>query len=78
MGFAMFMAGMWGRLLRVGAGLGLMAVGIGVVGGTGGIVLAAVGLVPLWAGVGNVCVLAPLLGLPFSGYALLSRGAHGH
>lgn len=78
MGFAFFMAGLPGRLLRVIAGLALVVVGLGALGGIGGTVLAVVGLVPLLAGAANVCLLAPLLGLPFSGQAVLARGAHGH
>jgi hypothetical protein len=36
-------------------------------------VLAAIGLVPLFAGLFNVCLIAPLLGVPFSGRAVLHR-----
>ena len=39
---------------------------------TGGWILAAVGLLPLLAGVLNICVLAPLLKAPFSGKAALA------
>ena len=67
MGFACFMARPVGRLLRIVAGLVLIAVGIAVVGGTLGIGLAAVGAVPILAGVFNVCLLSPLIGAPFAG-----------
>jgi hypothetical protein len=49
MGFAQFMSSGLGRGLRIVAGIILIAVGLAVVGGTGGIVLAVVGLVPLLA-----------------------------
>ena len=42
-------------------------VGLAVVGGTSGIVLAVVGLVPLLAGVLDVCLFAPLFGAPLKG-----------
>lgn len=50
-----------GRAGRVVAGLALIGVGA-VIGGTGGLVLALVGLVPLAAGVAGICLVAPLLG----------------
>ncbi len=65
MGFARFMSSTTGRLLRIVAGIVLIIVGLAVVHGTGGIILAIVGLVPLVAGIANVCVFAPLFGGPF-------------
>jgi hypothetical protein len=67
MGFAQFMASGLGRGLRIVAGIILIAVGLAAVGGTGGIVLAVVGLVPLAAGVLDVCLVAPLFGAPLKG-----------
>lgn len=67
MGFAQFMSSGLGRGSRIVAGIILMAVGLAVVGGTGGIVLAGVGLVPLLAGVFDVCLFAPLFGAPLRG-----------
>jgi hypothetical protein len=64
--FAKFMASPLGRAFRIVAGIALIAVGI-YVGSTWGIVLAVVGAVPLLAGVFDVCLFAPLLGVPFSG-----------
>jgi hypothetical protein len=49
-----------GRLVRGGAGLALIALGL-TVSGTGGLALAVVGLVPLAAGVLGICLIAPLL-----------------
>jgi hypothetical protein len=62
-----FLAGPAGRLLRVVAGLVLIVVGILVVKGAIGWILAIVGLVPLTAGVFDWCFFAPLFGLPFVG-----------
>ncbi len=65
MGFARFMSSSAGRLLRILAGIALIIIGLLWVHGTGGIILAIVGLVPLIAGLANVCVFAPLFGGPF-------------
>jgi len=65
MEFARFMSTNIGRLLRIVAGLALIGIGLWVVGGTWGIVLVIVGLVPLLAGLINDCVFAPLFGGPF-------------
>lgn len=73
MAFAKFMAGPVGRIVRIVAGIALIAVGLLVVGDTAGIVLAVVGLVPIAAGVFNVCLIAPLIRAPFSGEAALKQ-----
>ncbi len=65
MEFARFMFSSFGRLLRVVAGIVLVVLGLAVVHGTGGVLLAIVGLVPLVAGLFNFCVFAPLFGGPF-------------
>ena len=65
--FAVFMASGTGRLLRIVAGLALIGWGWSMHERTAGIVLMVVGLVPLLAGVFNVCVIAPLIGAPFAG-----------
>ena len=65
MEFARFMSSSFGRLLRIVAGIMLIVLGLGVVHGAGGIILAGVGLVPLVAGLFNFCVFAPLFGGPF-------------
>jgi hypothetical protein len=67
MGFARFMSSSAGRLLRIVAGIALIVLGLVVVHGTGGIILAVIGLVPLVAGLGKFCVFAPLFGGPFWG-----------
>ena len=59
-----FVASTTGRIVRVVAGLGLIAWGL--LGG-GGLVPAIIGLVPLAAGMFDWCVFAPLFGAPFKG-----------
>ena len=65
-----FLASSAGRLVRAVAGLILIVVGIAVVSGVWGWILAIIGLVPLLAGVFDRCVFAPLFGLPFVGPSL--------
>jgi hypothetical protein len=65
--FIKFMASAAGRITRIVAGLALIALGLLVVHGTGGIILVVVGLVPFLAGVFDFCVFAPLFGFPLSG-----------
>ncbi len=68
MGFAKFMSSGAGRLLRIVAGLALILVGLMVVAGTWGIVIAVIGLVPFLAGIFDVCVIGKLfMGTPFKG-----------
>lgn len=73
MGFAKFMAGPVGRLARIIAGVALILVGLLVVKDTGGLILAVIGIVPILAGVFNVCLIAPVIGAPFSGQVALKR-----
>jgi hypothetical protein len=56
-----------GRGVRIVAGIVLIVVGLLVIGGTAGIIVAVIGLVPLLAGIFDVCVFAPLFGLSFFG-----------
>jgi len=62
-----FMNGTAGRALRIIAGLALIIIGPAVVGGTGGVIVAVIGLVPIGAGVGKVCLLGPVLGTDLHG-----------
>ncbi len=66
MKFAQFMSSATGRSLRVVAGVALIV--IGLVAGGGWVTLSVVGLVPLIAGLANVCLLAPLFGEPLKGH----------
>ena len=69
--FACFMARPAGRLLRIVAGLAIIIWGWTMSGTTTGTVLMILGVVPLLAGVLNVCLIAPIIGAPFSGRAAL-------
>jgi hypothetical protein len=62
-----FLASVSGRIIRAIAGIALIAVGLAAVGGTTGIVIAAIGTVPLAAGLFDFCVFSTLVGLGFAG-----------
>jgi hypothetical protein len=65
--FVKFMASTTGRIVRIVAGIALIAWGlIGLSGPTGAIV-AIVGALPLLAGLFDFCVFAPLFGAPLGG-----------
>jgi hypothetical protein len=64
MAFAEFMGSPLGRLLRVVFGGLLMYVGLNVVQGIAGTVIAVLGVVPIATGILNICILGPLLGAP--------------
>lgn len=72
MSFAIWMSRPFGRGLRIVAGIALIGVGL-YVPGLWGVVIAVVGLVPLLAGILNVCVIAPFLGVPFNARQLPVR-----
>ena len=65
--FVSFMASNAGRVTRVVAGIALVVWGWFGLGGTAGLIVAIVGLVPLLAGLFDFCVFAPLFGAPLSG-----------
>jgi hypothetical protein len=65
--FVSFMASNTGRIARILAGIALIVWGWFGLGGTTGIVLTVVGLLPLVAGLFDFCVFAPLFGAPLSG-----------
>jgi len=65
--FVSFMASSTGRLVRIVAGLALVAWGWFGLGGMTGTIVTIIGLVPLVAGLFDFCVLAPLFGAPLSG-----------
>jgi hypothetical protein len=62
-----FLASTTGRIVRIVAGLALVAWGLWGLGGTTGIVVAVIGAVPLLAGAFDVCLFAPLFSAPLSG-----------
>lgn len=65
--FARFMASPIGRLARVVLGVALILGGLLVVEGTWGTIIAIIGIVPIVAGIANVCLIAPLIRVPFRG-----------
>ncbi len=65
--FVSFMASGAGRAVRIVAGLALIGWGWLGLSGTVGIILAAVGVVPLVAGLFDFCIFAPVFGAPLSG-----------
>ncbi len=70
--FVTFMASATGRIVRVVAGILLIAWGLLGIGGTGGIIVAIIGALPLVAGLFDFCVFAPLFGAPLSGQKIRS------
>lgn len=69
MAFAEWMATPAGRTLRVLAGLILIGIGV-YVQGVWGVLIGVVGVVPVLAGIFDVCLIAPILGVPFRGHRL--------
>jgi hypothetical protein len=67
MDFVTFMRSSAGRGARIVAGIAIIVVGLAVVKGTAGVVIAVIGLVPLAAGVFNFCLFAPLFGMDLMG-----------
>jgi hypothetical protein len=66
--FVKFMASPAGRIVRIVAGIALVAWGFfGNLNTWVGILVIVVGLVPLLAGLFDFCVFAPLFGNPMSG-----------
>jgi uncharacterized membrane protein HdeD (DUF308 family) len=65
-----FMASSAGRIARIVAGIVLIALGLFVIEDTGGFVVAVIGVVPLLAGLVDICLFAPLFGKPLSGDAI--------
>lgn len=65
MGFLNFLGSQPGRIARIAAGLAFIAIGIRA--GGAWLALAVVGILPLAAGVFDLCVLGPLFHLPFLG-----------
>jgi len=64
MAFAEFMGSPLGRGLRVVFGGLLIYVGLNVIQGVAGTVIALLGIVPIATGLLNICILGPLLGAP--------------
>jgi hypothetical protein len=65
--FVTFMNSATGRIVRIVAGVALIAWGLLGLGGTTGVVVAVIGLAPLLAGLFDLCLFAPLFSCPISG-----------
>ncbi len=65
--FARLMASGYGRLIRLGLGIAVVAIGLTAVPRPAGLAIAVLGLVPIAAGVFNLCPIAPLWGGHFFG-----------
>jgi len=65
--FVSFMRGGSGRIARVLLGIVLLTVGLVLVGGTAGTVLAIFSAIPIASGVTGFCPLGPLFGVDFRG-----------
>lgn len=65
--FVRFMSSSAGRVLRILAGIALIAWGVLGMGGNEGYLVAAIGVVPLLTGLLDICLFAPLFGCPLSG-----------
>ena len=74
MAFVSFMRSFTGRTIRIVAGVALIAIGLFVIKDLAGLIVAAVGLVPLSAGIFNFCLFGPVMGLDFMGNR--RAGAH--
>lgn len=75
--FEEFMASNYGRAARVMLGVAVIAAGLLLIGGTAGWVVAALGLVPIGAGVFNLCPVAPVWGGHFIGAKYCGRNRRG-
>jgi ABC-type multidrug transport system permease subunit len=65
--FARFMASPIGRIARVLLGIALILIGLFAIEGTWGTIIAIIGVIPVAAGIANVCLIGPLIGAPFRG-----------
>lgn len=69
MAFVKFMTSVPGRFARIVLGLVILSVGLFVVQGTPGILMAIVSLIPLGGGLFDYCLFGVALGYPFWGAA---------
>ena len=65
--FVTFMNSTTGRIVRIVAGIALIAWGLLGLGGSTGMVVAVIGLAPLLAGLFDFCLFAPLFSCPIRG-----------
>ncbi len=65
--FVQFMTSVQGRLVRVLLGIAIISLGMFVVQGIPGYIMAVVGLVPIAGGLFDFCLVGALMGYPLSG-----------
>ena len=70
--FVRFMQTPAGRYGRIAAGVALIGAGLAGPGGTLGCFIAGVGVVPLAAGLFDICLMAPFFKVPWSGEKIRS------
>jgi hypothetical protein len=70
--FVRFMQTPAGRISRIVAGLALIAGGLIGFGGSTGYFLAGSGVIPLAAGLLDICLMAPFFRVPWSGAKIRS------
>ena len=73
MAFVAFMRSWAGRVIRIAAGALLMWYGMTQMIGTAGLLVAALGVVPMAAGVFNFCLIGPMGGLTLMGHRPVTR-----
>ncbi len=74
MALAKFLASTNGRILRIVAGIVIIAIALLATLDTAPrVILVIIGLIPLLAGIFDVCVIAPLFGLPFAGREIRAK-----
>ena len=72
-GFSQFLNGPSGRIFRLAAGLGFLAIGYVFRGHTLGVVSMVWGVFPLSAGALDICYISALLGGPLSGKKIRAK-----
>lgn len=72
MSLVKFLASTTGRIVRAVAGIALIVIGLAAQ-TTAGYIVAGIGVIPLLAGLLDVCLFAPLFGAPFSGKKIRSQ-----
>jgi hypothetical protein len=76
-GFSRFLNSPAGRIFRLAAGLGFLAVGYLNRGHTLGVLSMAWGILPLSAGALDICYISALLGGPISGAKIRGKDKAG-
>lgn len=70
--FVKFLASTTGRVVRILAGIAIMALGLLVLNDFIGMLVTVIGAVPMLAGLLDISLLAPLFGGPLSGSKIRS------